>query len=71
MGSDAIVVVTPGLDDNPCCRQAHEPVLVEALVAEPSVEALDLLKQMGEEIVDESTLGANDFAICPEQDQTR
>ncbi len=40
MGPDGIVVVAPGLDDPSCCRQAHEPVLVEALVAEPPIEAL-------------------------------
>jgi hypothetical protein len=36
-----IVVEPPGFNDPPCHRQATEQVLVEALVAEAPVEALD------------------------------
>ena len=36
-----IVIEPPGFNDRPCHRQATEHVLVEALVAEAPVEALD------------------------------
>ena len=42
MGPDGIVVHAPGLDDLARVRQAEEPVLVQALVAEPAVETLDV-----------------------------
>src|SRR5258705_1136050 len=37
-----IIVQAPGFDDLARLRQAEEPVLVEALIAEPAVEALDV-----------------------------
>src|SRR3989304_115382 len=37
----AIVIDPPPLDDPPRVGQAEEPVLVQALVAQPAVEALD------------------------------
>ena len=42
MGPDGIVVHAPGLDDLARVRQAEEPVLVQALVAESAVETLDV-----------------------------
>ncbi len=42
VGTDGIVVHTPGLDDLACVRQAAEPVLVQALVAEAAVETLNV-----------------------------
>ena len=42
MGPDGIVVHAPGLDDLARVSQAEEPVLVQALVAEPAIETLDV-----------------------------
>src|ERR1043165_6118263 len=42
VGPDSIVVHAPGLDDLARVRQAEEPVLVQALVAESAVETLDV-----------------------------
>ena len=42
VGPDGIVVHAPGLDDLARVRQAEEPVLVQALVAESAVETLDV-----------------------------
>ena len=41
MRTEPVVVVPPRLDDFPRLRQGGEHVLVEALVAQPAVEALD------------------------------
>ena len=40
MGPPLIVVLPPGLHDLARIGQAQEPVLVEAFVAQPAVEAL-------------------------------
>ena len=37
-----IVIVPPTLHDGPGQGKAHEPMLVEAFVAQPPVEALDV-----------------------------
>jgi hypothetical protein len=42
VGPDGIVVHAPGLDDQARVSQAEEPVLVQALVAEPAIETLDV-----------------------------
>jgi hypothetical protein len=41
-GVARVVLDPPLLDDSPCVCRRQEPVLVEAFVAEPSVEALDV-----------------------------
>ncbi len=42
VGPNCIVVQAPGLDDLARAGQAEEPVLVQTLVAESAVEALDV-----------------------------
>ena len=41
-GTERHELLSPRLDDAPGRGEAHEPVLVEALVAQPPVEALDV-----------------------------
>src|SRR5260370_28211450 len=42
VGPDGIIVHAPGLDDLARVSQAEKPVLVQALVAEPAIETLDV-----------------------------
>ena len=40
VGSAVIVIMSPGFGDPPGFREASEPVLIEALIPEASIEAL-------------------------------
>ena len=63
MRANRVVVLAPGLDGSPCVRQIVEQVLVEALVTQAAVEALDERVLDGLAGLDETELDAMGIVV--------